>query len=240
MSKKIALFAILLTCIPAFSYAIGSYKVGATLYNHASSGLILRKTASPEGARITAIAYGEAVTVIKNDQAKKAHQVTEFPGYKIKGFWVKVKNKDGQEGFVFDGYLSAYPVMGELADDQQGEESSCIAEIFLLGKTAKKGARINLAKTETQYENYRQLFQNGAVVVFTGGEGGSAQAITFEKGITMEEAYLIGKGVWLKDMKVKPVINKNGSLVVNSEDELWQITVENKGGLILLTMSHAD
>ena len=239
MKINLPFLTILLLLLPALSFAIGPYKVGDKLINHAQSGLVLRKTASQDGKRIAAVEYGDALTVLKNNEPKKAHQVEEFAGYKIKGFWVKVKTKDGQEGFVFDGYLSTYHVPGKVINDQIGEEASSTAEIYLLGKTSKKGARINIPKVGVQYEHYRQLFKNGAAVEFTGGEGGSAQVISFEKNVTLEEAYLIGKGLWLKGMKLKPSIKKN-KITVDSDDELWQITVENKAGYVVLTMGHAD
>lgn len=184
------------------------------------------------------IAYGEEVTVVKSD--KKAHQVQEFKGYSIKGFWVKVKTKEGKEGFVFDGYLSSYPTPGKVIDDQQGAEAATVAELFLLGKTEMKGKRINLPKVATQYEHYRQLFQNGAAVEYTGGEGGSSQSITFEKGISLEEGYLLGKGLWLKGMELETQTIKKNVITAVSDDGLWAIDVANKGGVVVLTMSHAD
>lgn len=179
------------------------------------------------------------MTVQKIDLPKKAHQVDDFKGYKIKGFWVKVKTKAGLEGYVFDGYLSSYQAPGTALVEAQSEEASCTAEMYMLGKSAKKGARVVIPKVGNQYEHYRQAFKNGASVEFNGGEGGSSQSITFEKGITVEEAYLIGKALWLKEMKVVPVFKKN-VITVSSYDELWQIVVENKAGAVTLTMSHAD
>lgn len=57
--KKLLFLALLLFVLPSFSFAIGVYKAGDKLFNLAQSGLILRKTASPDGARISSVAYGE-------------------------------------------------------------------------------------------------------------------------------------------------------------------------------------
>jgi phage-related protein len=38
---------------------------------------------------------------------------------------------------------------------------------------------------------------------------------------------------------VKPSISK-GKITVNSDDELFQIKVENRGSIIVLSMAHAD
>ena len=95
MKIKLPFLAAILFLVPAIAYAIGTYKTGDKLISHAQNGLVLRKTADPKGERIASIVYGDEVTVLKNDQPKKAHQVEEFPGYKIKGYWVKVKTKRG-------------------------------------------------------------------------------------------------------------------------------------------------
>lgn len=238
MYLRPSVFTTLLFLLPSFAFAIGAYKVGDKLIVHAQSGLILRQTAAPEGEKLATLAYGDEVTVSKIDLPRVAHTVEEFPGFKINGNWVWVKTKAGQEGFVFDGYLSAYPIPGKVIEVPEGENYS-VSELYMLSKTAKKGVRLNLPKIGGQYENYRQVYKNGATVVFAGGEGGSSQSITFEKGITIEEAYLIGKGLWLKDMKVKASYKKF-KIIVKSEDELWQITVEMQRDVPMLTMSHAD
>lgn len=239
MKLNLAPLTLLLLLLPFASSAIGAYKVGDKLNVHAASGLILRQIASPEGEKVATLAYGEVVTVMADDQPKTAHMVEEFPGYKIRGFWVKVKSQAGQEGYVFDGYLSAYHIPGTGLTDAQKETGGSVAEQYLLGKSPRKGVKINMPKVGGQYDNYRQKYKNGAEVNFAGGEGGSSQSILFEKGISIEEGYLIGKMLWLKDMKVKTSLKK-GKVTVDSEDGLFQITVENRGGFTLLTMSHAD
>lgn len=224
---------------PFFAWCIGPYQAGDKLVVHAPSGLVLRAAPDTTGEKIATLAYGEEVTVIKDDQPKKTTVVEEFPGFKIQGYWAKVKAKSGQEGYVFDGYLSKYPVPGAIVVDLKDGIAYSPAELYLLGVTKKRGVRIGLPKVGNQYDHYKQLFKNGAQVEFGGGEGGSGTILTFEKGITVEEAYLIGKGLWLKGMKTKPV-NKKQKITVDSEDGQYQITVENRGGFTILSLNHAD
>jgi hypothetical protein len=223
--------------LPTLGSSIGLYYPGDQLHVLAPSGLILRKTPDPQGERVATLALGDVLTAQKENFKKKPHVVEEFKGFKIKGFWVKVRTASGQEGYVFDGYLSKLPAPNAVGEDPDG--ASALVELYLLNHTQKKGKRIDLPKAETRYERYRQLFKNGSEAEVDSGEGGSMQQIKFAQGITLEEGYLIGKSLWLKDMKVKPSISK-GKITVNSDDELFQIKVENRGSIIVLSMAHAD
>lgn len=224
---------------PLVVWCIGPYKEGDKLIVHASSGLVLRKTADTLGEKITTLPYGDEVTVQKDDQPKKLVLIEEFPGYKIRGYWAKVKSKNGEEGYVFDGYLSRYPVPGAVVADPKDGEAYSPAELYLLGVTKKKGVRVKLPKVGNQYDHYRQLFKNGAQVEFGGGEGGTGTVLVFEKGVSTEEAYLIGKSLWLKGMHVKSS-NKKQKITLDSDDGQYQIVVENRAGFAVLTMNHAD
>lgn len=236
MKKRLFTFIFSLIACTA-SFAIGIYNPGDELFVHAGSGLVLRKTPDPKGERVAALNYGESITVQKTDFKKNPYSVEEFKGFKIKGFWVKVTTNGGKEGYVFDGYLSKSRPVVKVIDDANTGNST--AEFYLLGNSPKKGKRIDLPKSDTRYERYKQLFKNGSEAEIDSGEGGSSQKITFQKGITMEEAYLIGKMLWLKDMKVKSKFSR-GMLTVTSEDELYQIEISSKIGVTVLNMQHAD
>lgn len=237
MTTKYVFLAAMLLFFQSFAAGIGIYNPGDELFVHAGSGLLLRKTPDAKGERIQTLNYGDAVKVLKMDYKKKPHSVVEFKGFTIKGFWVKVSTAEGKEGYVFDGYLSKYRTPVKIVDDASTGYS--MAELYMLGNSEKKGERIDLPKAETRYERYKQLFKNGAEVEVDYGEGGSSQKITFQKGITLEEAYLIGKALWLKDMKLVSAFKKGG-IAVSSYDELFQIEVSNKFGVVVLNMQHAD
>ncbi|MCC7246757.1 MAG: hypothetical protein IT269_13820 [Saprospiraceae bacterium] len=123
-------------------------------------------------------------------------------------------------------------------EDDQGNNS--LVDLYMLGHSERKGKRIE--KTDANgYTSYRQLFKNGAETALNSAEGGSNQVIVFEKGISMEEAWFIGKALWLKDMKLKaPVATGRNKISVLSADELNEVEVTSKAGITILTMSHAD
>lgn len=237
MTNKIALLSTLLFFFQSIAFGIGVYNPGDELFVHAGSGLILRKTPDAKGERILTLAHGDAVKVLKTDFKKKPHSVVEFKGFTIKGFWVKVSTAGGKEGYVFDGYLSKLRAPVAIVDDSNSGYST--VELYLLAQSEKKGERIELPKGETRYERYKQLFKNGSEAEVDYGEGGSSQKITFQKGISLEEGYLIGKALWLKDMQVKSSMSK-GMVTVTSEDELWQMEVSNRFGVVVLNLQHAD
>ncbi len=224
--------------LPVFAFAITGYNAGDPLKVLAQSGLVLREKPDPAGAKILTISYGDTVTVLKEGLRKTKNTVVVFKGYSINGFWVKVRTADNKEGWVFDGYLSRYtaPIQQEYAGET-GDYS--MLELYIMETTKPKGKRIDLPKVESRYTRYKQLFANGTEVMVDEGDGGAAYTVTFNKGTTIEEAYLIGKAYWMKDVAVKSTIAK-GVITVTSEDEMMQFEVENKVGVVVLTMSVAD
>lgn len=234
MTKKLFSLAVAFFFLQSFSYGIGNYKPGDELFVHASGGLVMRKTAEPKGERILSLNYGDAVKVLQEDFKKKPYTAEDFKGFKIKGFWVKVTAPDGQEGYVFDGYLSSYRVPVTIVDDTNSGNS--LVELFLLSHTESKTDRIPLGENA-----YRRLFKNGAQIEVKPYEGGSSQQITFQKSVGLEEAYFIGKALWLKDMKVNTSYEQaKGKITVTSEDGQYKIEVSKPYGFAILNMQHAD
>lgn len=223
--------------MPATGFCITNYNVGDNLNVLAPSGLVLRATASPQGKKISTVLLGETVTVLKENFKKVPHSVVEFKGFNIKGFWVKVSTAAGQQGYVFDGYLSRYKAPGSF-DTNGAEDDYSPAERYLLGHTEQRGERIELAKTPNRYVRYKQAFQNNAEVEVNIGEGGAAYTLTFDKGLTLEEGYLIGRLLWLEG-PLKSTL-ENGVITVSNAAETQLITVLNRGGTVILTMSIAD
>ena len=237
MTTRIFSLAVALIFFQFNAFSIGVYQPGDELFVHAGSGLLLRKTPTQKGERILTLNASDAVTVLKTNFKKKPFSVVDFKGYRIRGFWVRVRTADGKEGYVFDGYLSKYRAPITIVDDSGSAYST--AEFYLLANAEKQGERVVLPKGPNRYEHYKQLFKNGAAAEIDHGEGGSAQKIIFQKGITLEEGYLIGKALWLKDMKLKSAISK-GKITVTSEDEAYQIEVSSLNGYTVLNMFIAD
>ena len=238
--KNNALFLLLtLILLPSFAFSIGTYVAGDKLTVHAASGLILRETAAPTGTKVMTVDYGSLLTVQAEGLKKTAHSVTVFPGFTIKGFWVKVKTANGKTGFVFDGYLSKYKTPGSLPNDDDSDVGT-IQERYLKMHSPAKGAKVNLPKGETRYDRYKVAYTNGAEVEVDMGEGGSSYTIRFNPGMTVEEAYLIGKAMWMEDEEnVKSTISK-GVISLMSGDEMTAMYVSVKAGIVNLVMQHAD
>lgn len=238
MKKLFSAFLLVAFLFPAAGFSITNYSIGDQLNVLASSGLVLRETANPKGTKIGTIVLGETVTVLKDNFRKVPHSVLEFKNFNIRGYWVKVRTAGGLEGYVFDGYLSHYKAPGTftIADDS-GLDTLSMIEQYLAVHSPVNGPRINLPKGG-RYDHYKQVFKNSAVVEASSGEGGAWYKISFNKGTSLEEGYLIGRLLWLEGKNNASI--ENGVITVNNETETQQIIVVNKGGTIILTMNIAD
>lgn len=244
MKNALYLVALLLFLAPTLAFSIGAYVAGDKLTVHAESGLILRETAAPTGKKILTLEYGTLVTVQAEGLRKTPYTVTPFTGFTIKGYWVKVRAPDGKLGYVFDGYLSKYKTPGSLpnGDDPNADDADAgtIQERYLQMHAPRKGPKIDLPKGETRYDHYKVAYANGNEVEVNTGEGGSQYIIRFNKEVTLEEAYLIGKFLWMEQAEnIKTSISK-GVISMMSGDELWAVEVYSKAGIVHLVMQHAD
>lgn len=239
---RLFLFALILT-LPITAGAIGNYKAGDLLYVYAGNGLVLRQTAAPTGQKIATLPFGSVVTVLAERLRQVPMSVTEFQGFAIKGYWVKVRTRNGKEGFVFDGYLSQYPLPGLLPNDNDPndpEGTMSLPERYLMLHANMIGARKDLELYENSYFHYLQKYDNGDEVQALAGEGGSSYVIRFHQGITQEEAYLIGRELWFgMGPSYRSSIVK-GVITLLSEDELTQVEVRVVNGRTELKMSYAD
>ena len=239
MKKLFSAFLLVAFLFPAAGFCITNYIIGDQLNVLALSGLVLRETANPKGTKIGTIVLGETVTVLKDNFRKVPHSVVEFKSFSIRGFWVKVRTTGGLEGYVFDGYLSRYKAPGTFTvPEGSGLDTLSMIEQYLAVHTPVSGPRINLPKAPSRYDHYKQVFKNNAVVEASSGEGGAWYKVSFNKGTSLEEGYLIGRLLWLEGKNNASI--ENGIITVNNETETQQIIVVNKGGTIILTMNIAD
>ncbi len=112
MKNKQLLFFILLLISQNLIGA--NYQKGDSLYVWADSGLKIRSEPSLKGEKMNLIPYGEKVKIIQENLRTIPLKVNELKlkstngkveVFDIEGFWVKV-DWNGEEGYVFDGYLS--------------------------------------------------------------------------------------------------------------------------------------
>lgn len=194
---KLKIMALSLSFLFASStiWAIGNYKAGDKLTVLAKSGLSLRSNPNSQGKKKSTLPFGTIVTVDAEGLRVTSHEVEEFKGYTIKGHWVKVK-ANGEEGWVFDGYLSHLKV---IPSSQEAKGVSADRDMFdaLYSQTStRKGERKETNKG-TDY-TYEQGYEDGTSLTVKRYEGGSQRIILLKKGISQEEAFLWGRAAWFQ------------------------------------------
>lgn len=209
-----------LSIMPMSAKAIGTYKAGDKLYVWAKSGLTVREKADVKSSKKTWLKFGSLVTVQAEGLKKTAFETIEFKGFKIKGYWVKIKSGN-TEGWVFDGYLSSLKVPTPTEPKGMSADRD-ILDAYYSNTSKRKGGRKELKKSSGDYDYYEQLYEDGSKLTVRYYEGGSQRIMLFRKGITTEEAYLFGKAFWLSDAKgIKETYNaKADSIEVNTDDTL--------------------
>ena len=237
------LFSILFFFIFAVqTFAIGTYQIGDKLYILAKSGLTLRAKPDPNGEKVAIVGYATAVTVSTQDlRDRKSHSVDDS-GYKLNGFWVKVK-ADGKEGYIFDGYLSKLkaPSKTPFENLKDGED---FIETYYATNSAKAGQPIPFIGNEPDYPKYQQKYQDGALIEMERHEVGVVRHMRLPKGTSLEEGYLIGKNLWFSEAKnlKATMINSDGTEwdVKNDEEENSFLGIKKIDGFIVVSMSFAD
>lgn len=106
--KNISLILIISFLTTAFTVKNEALKSDDSIFQvMALSGLKMRSEPSLTAKKILTIPYNESVTVLETGFGKLS--VQELENFHIKGEWVKV-SYDGKEGYVFNGYLTQFPL----------------------------------------------------------------------------------------------------------------------------------
>ena len=192
MKKISVLFASLLFCIPAI-FAIGDYRQGDTLHVWAFHGLSLRVGASVGSAKLVTLPYGAKIVVLDSVRVK-SFSVNEYPGFTLKGHWSKVRFGI-QEGFVFDGYLSHFPVFRkETNTTERFFEDFAAYATREFGLAKKQKLELETDKVCRDCSNYREIytFKNGMVYEIHRGTGDGGWTVLHYQipDLSFEEAYL--------------------------------------------------
>lgn len=129
-------------CIPMFLLTMSTSAVNAGEIRYVwASKLALRKEPDRKGDEIARLPYGTKVTLLQDSEKPLPHHETvaklrassEHPGIDVTldGVWRHVEAA-GQEGWLFDGYLSRYPApvdaKGEIPFDD--DEVAYAAQVF--------------------------------------------------------------------------------------------------------------
>ncbi len=233
------LTGILFLCSLTAVSAISKYKAGDKLFVLSTAGLSLREAPDISSAKIMSIKNGAPLVVLKEDLNLYPFSLTEFDGFELAGYWVKVLTWDNKTGYVFDGYLSRYQAPKKVILKEHINEQYVIAEQYMMVHSKRKGKRVTLPAASEQFIHYKQTFVNGASVEVNAGEGYASYTILFDKMTTFEEAYLIGRALWL-DGKPAQVAFDDGIITMSNAENVLVATVSLKNNVPLLTLTSAD
>ncbi len=186
---------LLLLFVSTQLFAIGEYKKGDILYVWKNATINLRFAPNSNCAVITYVSFANKLIVIDDNLKKNPFSVQEiapikqdeqsnesynFRGFKIKGFWVKVKTESGEIGYVFDGYLSKLKPDFELSD-------AFFNKNFQELKSKKR--KFNDALSDGRYEN-KYFYKNGSYIIELGSNY-DGHSHYFIPNLTIEEGYFL-------------------------------------------------
>lgn len=126
MKNHLLLMAFLLISM-SFQYSEKPLEIGKTYHVMAPSGLKMRAT--PNGKKLLTIPYNGAVERVDTKNYGEL-KIEELKDFFIEGHWVKVRY-DGQEGYVFGGYLTQFPMPKTLGGEYDYEKYRSSFEYYL-------------------------------------------------------------------------------------------------------------
>jgi hypothetical protein len=155
--------------IPAPKANATFYKLNQEVFVHALEGLSLRKTPDSKAEKIGIAPYGAILTIVAMPQPEHEYVAEKIGDFELKGHWVKVRNEEKQEAYVFDGYLTHFPILVE-----QMKEDLADPEWFYQDISKFKGEREVSAPNEAKgiVEGYKQAYADGGefeYILYNGG-----------------------------------------------------------------------
>jgi hypothetical protein len=228
---KILLLLLLLIAPPA------PLKVGDVVYAHTAAGLMLRKTAGKDGAKLATLASNAAPLRVLALPDPNAVVVAETYGsFTLPGGWLKVGTRDGKEGYVFSGYVSRYPPM--LEAPEQGLD---VMDWFYRTISPPKGKRVKLPNTGGSVERYRQLYADGTQFESILYNGGMSQILDLPADtFTMQEALVLFRTAWFGDDKKTTGTYENGELTIQGGEGYLALKLKTVKGRLRAEFMSAD
>ncbi|GAB4033953.1 SH3 domain-containing protein [Spirosoma gilvum] len=214
-------------------------QVSDIVYVHTANSLTLRKTASKDGVKVTSVpANGSPLTVLALPEPGNQYTAETIGAFAVKGGWVAVKTRDGQEGYLFDGYLSRYkPLQREKMDG-----SVSLIDAFYRTISPVKGKKTILPATNGTIERYQYMYADGARFEEQYYEGGATQLLEVPKEkFTMQEVLILFRTAWFDKEKTTGTYEAaKQKLTVNGEGGYSQLIIQPKGNRWSLQFSTAD
>lgn len=215
----------------------GALKIGDTLYVHTLSGMALRKTPSKDGAKIATVPCNAApLIVLELPDPANRYVAEKFGSFEVAGGWVKVRTVDGQEGYLFEGYLSRYP---PAIESPEQEDSNL--EGFYRIISPRKGPRDSVPMQPGMIEGYKQAFEDGSVFQFEYYQGGVAYYFYLPEGkMTMQEALVLFRPLWFQGETTGEYDAATQTLTISDVEGYQQMSIQPKDGQLVLEFTSAD
>lgn len=208
---------------------------GSNYHVMALSGLKMRDLPSLKGKKILTIPYNGEVELIDTGENYGELTIQELKDFYIKGEWVKVRY-DGKEGFVFNGYLTQFPLPSDNKRVNYDKGITAFYQYFQKKFIAKSG-KYNFLKEEkcsqAIFKNchcgFAQDFTSNIFysVNFCYGDLGKPVEIIEIENITMTEAYFITQFLEKSDSFV-PSYDKYYNLISYYDQKETGATLEIK------------
>ena len=152
-NKKMKL---LITILLILNFGIANsqnYKIGDSLFVNANGGLNLRQEANAKSKIISLLSFGEKVFIKSKINPEKSKRIGL-----MEGNWVEIRTGKF-EGFVFDAYLSKFPVINSNHyKDPNKNLTSCFINSFLSYASDNIGIKDTiLYRNFSDGEGYRKM-----------------------------------------------------------------------------------
>ena len=217
-----------------------------TLNVLAPKGIWLRNNASLESEKLVKLPYATKLILLEEDITTEEITIQETKYFEIKGRMrkVKVSSQDkvihNLEGYVFEGYLTKFPVP-EL-NYKPTEDNYISADLYYFEnsfgtseKIIKKCPIYSEGEPPCQH-TFEQKFGNVIVYKSTCEESGGSESFTF-KGLSLREAYFIFYVLYFDEAVEETTENEAGTYyygyegdVILYEKDKNQVRIEPKDG----------
>lgn len=227
--------------VPETPKPTAPYQVGQTMYVHALLGLSLRKGPDPKSEKVGAAQYGEGLEILALPAADQTYIAETIDEFQLKGHWVKVKNADQKEAYVFDGYLAAFPTI-----EEEPEEDIALPEWFYMTLSQPKGERKITPPNEKEgiVEGYKQTFADGGEFELILYNGGVTQFLRIPSStLTFSQALVVLRSFYFSTAKNLKIVRnaKTKKIKVNDTANPYEyLEFEDKGDKVIVGFYSAD
>ena len=201
------------------------------LYVHAGKGVVLRATPGADGAKIATLAYGTTVETSSSETTGSVYVAERVGPHELSGKWLKVKMKDGKEGYVFERYVFPFPT--HVADYGEQSYFEWFYQQFAPEAKIELTTDDSTSFQEGAIDGRTTIFDDGAEYEFAMFEGGISEFLRIPLGkMTIEDALVIFRAAHFRaDENITTSYDETlKSIFVNGETSAVQI--QEKDGFL--------